>query len=104
MAVKGSCAYKKALTFNVHEWDSVKMAPKYTGNSIEDCIKYVRRKMFIKEKKPKENDNEGESEADSENEDVLLDNTGGKEVEITVATTVIDKEGEVTPVTTVIDK
>ena len=60
MAVKVSRTYKKALAFNAHKWNSVKMASKFTDHSIDDCIEYVRRKMYIEEKKPKKNDNEGE--------------------------------------------
>ena len=79
LAVKGSRVYKKALAFNTHKRDSVKMEPKESGDSIEDCIKYVRCKMYLEEKKPKKNESDVESEADSESNDILFDNVGGNE-------------------------
>ena len=50
LALKGSRGYKKALAFNMHKWNSNKMAPKESGDTIDDCIEYVRRKMYIEEK------------------------------------------------------
>ena len=46
LAVKGSKYYKKAVAFNTHKWDSSKMEPKESGDSLEDCIEYVRRKFI----------------------------------------------------------
>ena len=54
------------------------MGPKDCGNSLEDCIEYVRQKMYLEEKKPKKNESEDELDADSENEDVLVDNVADK--------------------------
>ena len=34
LAQRGSQSYKKALAFNMHKWDSVKMEPIASGNTI----------------------------------------------------------------------
>ena len=69
LAIKGAREYKKALSFNNGVWDNVKMQPKDSGDSIDDCIEYVRREMYKLHMKPK--DNEDESDLDSESHDVL---------------------------------
>ena len=68
--VKGSRNFKKAIAFNNDKWDPKKMEPKKSGDSIDDCIEYVRRKMYFENVKPEEKGNSNESEVDSETEDV----------------------------------
>ena len=46
LATKGAREYKKALAFNEHKWDSVQMKPKHSGDTVEDCIEYVRWGMY----------------------------------------------------------
>ena len=67
LAIKGAREYKKALSFNEHKWDSVKMQPKYSGETVEDCIEYVRREMY--KLTLTEEDNNEESKADSETDE-----------------------------------
>ena len=66
LATKAARNYKKALAFKCHKWDSTKMEPKESGDSLEDCIEYVRRKMYLENVKPKDNN----SDISSESEDI----------------------------------
>ena len=74
LATKGAREYKKALAFNEHKWDSVQMKPKHSGDTVEDCIEYVRREMY-RSTVGRFEDNE-ETKADSETEDIV-----GSEIE-----------------------
>ena len=65
--------FKKVVAFNQDVRDDTIMQPKYTGHNLEDCIEYVRRKMYIENTKTSANGNE--SDVDSEIEDVLGDKT-----------------------------
>ena len=79
LAVKGLRSFKKALAFNSAVWDSEKLIPKKSGESIEDCIEYVRRRMYIEEKKPEhlcESVNSEEEDEDIENGDHEIDLDG----------------------------
>ena len=69
LATKGAREYKKALAFNDHKWDSVQMKPKHSGDTVEDCIEYVRREMY-RSTVGRFEDNE-ETKADSETEDIV---------------------------------
>ena len=63
----------------MHKWDPTKMAPKESGDTIKDCIEYVRRKMYITEQKPNKPSSDGELEVDSESENVLIGDMESKD-------------------------
>ena len=73
LAVRAVHNFKKAVAFNRDVWDNTTMQSKYTGHNLEDCIKYVRQKMYFQNTKPSVNGNE--LDVDLETEDVLGDKT-----------------------------
>ena len=52
LATKAVRNFTKALAFNNDIWDSTKMEPKESGDSVDDCIEYVRRKMYKENVQP----------------------------------------------------
>lgn len=62
MAIRGVRAYKKALAYSKDKWDMETLEPKKSGETIDDCIEYVRIKMFQDTKKTTSSDDESESE------------------------------------------
>ena len=46
LATKEAREYKKAFAFNEHTWDSLQMKSKHSGDTVQDCIEYVRREMY----------------------------------------------------------
>ena len=70
MAIRGARAYKKALAFSTHKWDSVTMQPKKSGETLDDVIEYVRRMMYkdkVKEKSKRSLSSD--TETDEENDE-----------------------------------
>ena len=61
MAIRGVRAYKKALAYSKDKWDMDTLEPRKSGETIDDCIKYVRVKMFQETKKTGSSDDESES-------------------------------------------
>ena len=73
LAKKGVRCYKKALAFCLHKWDSEKMIPRHSGDSVDDVINYVRRNMYqILVKKEEKN---SDLDSDLETEDVINNQT-----------------------------
>ena len=62
MAIRGARAYKKALAFSKDKWDIDTLEPKKSGETMQDCIEYVRMKMYKDTKKGGTSDDESESE------------------------------------------
>ena len=74
MAVRGMKSYKKAQSFVNDVWNMNALEPKKSGDSIEDCINYVVRKMYtmtVTSNKGNDDEPEGEFDAELESEEVL---------------------------------
>ena len=70
MAIRGARAYKKALAFSTHRWDSVTMQPKKSGETLDDVIEYVRRSMYKDKLKEKSKRTlSSDTESDEENDE-----------------------------------
>ena len=81
MAQKGARDYKKALAFCLNKWNIEKLEPKYSGDSIDDVIEYVRKCMYKDITKKKTNNDESGSESEKEDMDEVAVTTVGDNVE-----------------------
>ena len=70
LAIKGMKYYKKALAYNEVLWDSEKMCPKKSGHTVDDCIDYVRKRMYFEDKKRKDDDESIPEDDEDHNEGV----------------------------------
>ena len=82
MAIRGVRAYKKALAYLKDKWDMDTLEPLKSGDNIDDCIEYVRVKMFLDTKKTRSSDDESESEETSCAVPAKKDSVVDNEVEV----------------------
>ena len=79
LAVRGVKTYKKALSFCADKWDLDRNQPLDSGTTIEDCVMYVRQKMYNLLVKPrgKTDDCDSGSETEEIPESELIDTEHG---------------------------
>ena len=93
LAVKGVKTYKKALSLCAHKWDLDTNEPLESGDKIEDCVEYVRVKMYhlLVKRRGNTNDCDSVSETDEVPDSENIDTENGSTTD--GATLNKDKEG-----------
>ena len=91
LAVRGVKTYKKALAFCAHKWNLDTNEPLDSGYKIEDCVEYVRVKMYHLLVKPRGNTDDCDSGSETEEVREFIDTENGSTIE--GATSNKDKEG-----------
>ena len=66
LSIRGVKSYKKALSFCANKWDIERNVPLDSGNKLEDCVEYVRLKMYNLLVKPMGKSNDCDSESETE--------------------------------------
>ena len=78
--MKGLKHYKKALAYSMHKWDPVTMTPKHSGDSVQDCIDYVREKMYLEKLKTGNEEEILDDESNDVNDVAVISKDSGDNV------------------------